>query len=223
MAHLDLLSDPHASIRTLGARHLYRRIGKRALDLTLTVILLPALLPIIAVLVLLVRRDGSAGLFAHTRVGRHGQTFACWKIRTMLPDAEARLEHHLNTDPVARAEWHRTQKLENDPRITRLGHLLRRTSLDELPQIWNVLRGDMSFVGPRPVTLPELERYGPHSHVYLSLKPGITGLWQVTARANGCYTQRLHLDQTYEQRISLLQDLGLIARTALVVVRPTGR
>jgi len=223
MAHLDILSvaqqSPHAPARL----RLYKRSGKRALDLGLALLLLPLILPLVVVLCVLARQRGASALFAHTRIGQGGKPFVCWKIRTMQPDAEARLAAHLDADPAARREWERTQKLANDPRITPLGRVLRRTSLDELPQIWNVLRGDMSLVGPRPVTAPELARYGHNSHIYLDLKPGVTGLWQVTARADGCYAQRLHLDQLYAQRIGLLQDLKLIARTALVILRPTGR
>lgn len=221
MAHLDILSVAQQSPRARA--RLYKRSGKRALDLGLALLLLPVILPLVVVLCVLARQRGASALFAHTRIGQGGKPFACWKIRTMQPDAEARLAAHLDADPAARREWERTQKLANDPRITPLGRVLRRTSLDELPQIWNVLRGDMSLVGPRPVTAPELARYGHNCHIYLDLKPGVTGLWQVTARADGCYAQRLQLDQLYAQRIGLLQDLKLIARTALVILRPTGR
>ncbi|MEM8654411.1 MAG: sugar transferase [Pseudomonadota bacterium] len=223
MAHLDLQSSPHLIHKGPLARRYYARYGKRALDLILALTLLPILAPLIALLWGVVRLDGGLGLFSHTRIGQHGRRFACWKLRTMVPDAEARLRHYLDTDPHAAAEWAATQKLTQDPRVTRLGRLLRRTSLDELPQIWNVLRGDMSLVGPRPVTAPELDRYGPQAPLYLSLKPGVTGLWQVMGRANGCYAERLQLDQTYALRLGLWQDLSLISRTALVLVRPTGR
>ena len=141
----------------------------------------------------------------------------------MVPDAEARLAAHLATHSDAAREWARTQKLTDDPRITRLGGVLRRTSLDELPQIWNVLWGDMSLVGPRPVTLGELDRYGAQRAAYLRMRPGVTGLWQVKGRGNGCYAERLTLDQTYAETLSLPLDLRLILRTALVLFRPTGR
>lgn len=189
----------------------------------LGLLLLPFLLPIIGVLCWIVRRDGAPGLFLHTRIGREGRPFSCFKIRTMLPDAEELLAEHLASNQTAAEEWQRTQKLTNDPRTTPIGRILRKTSLDELPQIWNVLRGDMSFVGPRPITQNELARYGLYAPQYLSLKPGITGHWQVYGRENGCYTERLRLDTAYAQKITLALDLSLIVRTALLLFIPSGR
>lgn len=223
MAHLDYRSNTRTPSLFTRRGAAYAAFGKRIVDLSIAVLLLPVLIPLIAVLCALCARTGSFGLFAHQRVGQHGVPFTCWKIRTMVPDAEQRLRDHLAADPVAAAEWARTQKLTRDPRVTALGRVLRRTSLDELPQIWNVLRGDMSLVGPRPITAPELDRYGPHAQTYLSLKPGVTGLWQVAGRANGCYDERLQMDQTYAQTMGLFGDLSLIAQTAVVVIRPTGR
>jgi lipopolysaccharide/colanic/teichoic acid biosynthesis glycosyltransferase len=223
MAHLDFSPTTFSPTCTAGTPRGYARFGKRMLDLVLAAALLPVLAPLIAVLCLLARRDGAPGLFSHSRVGQHGRAFTCWKIRTMVPDAQAQLAHHLSTDPSAAAEWARSQKLTNDPRVTRLGRFLRRTSLDELPQIWNVLRGDMSFVGPRPITEGELARFGLHAQTYLSLKPGVTGVWQVRGRSNGCYEERLRMDQSYALRISLWRDLFLILCTAFLVVWPTGR
>ena len=222
MAHFDSFSA-HPSPADRAPRPIYERLGKRALDIALSLILLPSLLPLIVLLWALARRDGGPGFYAHKRIGRHGRVFWCWKIRTMVPDAEARLAAHLSGHPDAAREWARTQKLTDDPRITRLGGVLRRTSLDELPQIWNVLRGDMSFVGPRPVTLSELDRYGAQRTVYLRLRPGVTGLWQVNGRGNGCYAERLSLDRAYSDGVSLSVDLRLILRTVLVLFWPTGR
>lgn len=222
MAHFDSFSAHH-SPADLARRPIYERLGKRLLDIALSLILLPILLPLILLLWVLARRDGGPGFYAHTRIGRHGRRFKCWKIRTMILDADVRLAAHLATDPHAAREWERAQKLTNDPRITRLGRVLRRTSLDELPQIWNVLLGEMSLVGPRPVTLAELDRYGAQRASYLRMRPGITGLWQVKGRGNGCYTERLALDQAYAQTQSLPLDLRLILRTALVLFWPTGR
>lgn len=226
MKHEDFssLSATHVSvIPSLKDKKLYRRYFKRTFDFLFAVALLPVLLPVIAVLYVLTRIQGGPGFFAHERVGQHGKTFKCLKIRTMVPDAEARLEAFLAENPEAKEEWDRTQKLVDDPRVTAVGRFLRRTSLDELPQLWNVLRGQMSFVGPRPVTAPELVRYGLHKRAYLSLKPGITGVWQVEGRSNGCYEERLKMDQSYMKKIGFLYDLRLIVRTALVVVSPTGR
>ena len=220
MSNLDITSI-HA--RPRADRTLYALYGKRALDLILALLLLPLIAPLILALWALTRSDGHAGLYAHRRVGRDGKPFLCWKLCTMVPNADKLLAHHLATNPAHAREWTRTQKLTNDPRVTPLGRFLRRTSLDELPQIWNVIRGDMSFVGPRPVTEGELDRYGLHRHIYLSMKPGVTGLWQIFGRSDGCYDERLRLDRRYADAIGLLADLALILRTALVVVRPTGR
>lgn len=201
----------------------YELWGKRAFDLALALFLLPILAPIIAVLLLLVRDRGAPAIFKHVRVGQNGRLFKCFKIRTMVPDAEAKLKGYLDQNPEAAAEWAKTQKLTNDPRVTPVGKFLRKTSLDELPQIWNVLRGDMSFVGPRPVTEPELERYGLSKRIYLRMKPGITGLWQVRGRSNGDYGERCRLDRIYSLRMGLGLDIALIAKTAGVVIHPTGR
>ena len=158
----------------------YATYLKRPLDVVLALAMLPILVPVIAFLWLMVRRDGGNGFFGHTRVGRDGKTFKCWKLRSMVVDAEASLVSHLRTNPAAAAEWASDHKLVNDPRITRIGAFLRKSSLDELPQIWNVLKGEMSFVGPRPVVADELTRYGASKWAYLQSRPGITGLWQVS-------------------------------------------
>jgi lipopolysaccharide/colanic/teichoic acid biosynthesis glycosyltransferase len=141
----------------------------------------------------------------------------------MVPDAAERLTAHLAANPEAAAEWEANHKLVDDPRITPLGEFLRRTSLDELPQLWNVLTGEMSFVGPRPVTEEELEKYGAARGAYCRMRPGITGLWQVSGRNEVTYGERVQLDLDYLASISLLRDLKIILRTGLVVVFPTGR
>lgn len=166
--------------------------------------------------------DGGPGFFGHERVGQDGTRFKCWKIRSMVFDANERLSALLASDPEARAEWERDHKLVNDPRITRFGRFIRRTSLDELPQIVNVLAGDMSFVGPRPVVEEELERYGEARSAYLAMKPGITGLWQVSGRNSIEYSERVALDVQYRDEMSFLRDASLIALTARCVVSPTG-
>jgi lipopolysaccharide/colanic/teichoic acid biosynthesis glycosyltransferase len=222
MAHIEIAASPKvAEERTRNG--LYTSKGKRILDILLACFLLPVVAPVVAGLCVLVRFDGGPGLYAHTRVGRNGKLFRCWKIRSMRQDADYLLAAYLASDPHAAAEWDRTQKLQSDPRITRVGRVLRRTSLDELPQIWNVLCGEMSFVGPRPVTAEELSRYGALQTAYLSMRPGITGLWQVRGRENGCYDERLAMDSSYAASVSLVQDLILICQTASVLVRPTGR
>lgn len=204
-------------------RGLYAGFGKRALDIALALLMLPLLAPIIALLWLAVRRDGGPGFYGHRRIGRHGRSFRCWKLRSMVPDADARLARTLAGDPAAAVEWARAFKLRRDPRITPVGHVLRRFSLDELPQIWNVLRGEMSFVGPRPITAGELAFYAGDRQTYLAQTPGITGLWQIEGRQDGCYRRRVALDRRYRSEQSLLLDLRLIWRTAGLVLAPTGR
>ena len=208
---------------TADHHRFYTRYGKRLFDLVFALVLLPLLLPVIACLIALARCDGGQGLFGHTRIGRNGTPFRCWKIRTMVPDADQRLVELLRNDPIAALEWARARKLENDPRTTRLGRFLRRTSLDELPQIFNVLRGEMSFVGPRPITAGELAFYEGDTKSYLSQTPGVTGLWQVKGRHDGCYEARVALDRKYRHKMCFSVDLLLILQTASLVLLPTGR
>lgn len=208
---------------TAPKKSFYQSWGKRALDVTLALLLLPAIAPVILVLWLIVRCEGTSGFFGHRRIGQNGIAFRCWKIRTMVPEAEIKLASYLEVNRAAAAEWAETQKLTKDPRTTRLGRFLRRTRLDELPQIWNVLRGEMSFVGPRPVTEPELARYGRFQHIYLEMKPGITGIWQVQGRSDGDYEERVRMDRRYAFLRSAPFDLYLIAMTGLVVLKMTGR
>lgn len=198
----------------------YARGGKRLLDLVLVLLALPAAAPLIGLFALLARSDGGPALYAHDRVGRGGRLFRCWKIRTMVPDADARLEAHLAASPEARAEWERDQKLRDDPRVTRFGAFLRSTSLDELPQVWNVLIGDMSLVGPRPFTPDQTHLYQGRS--YFSLRPGLTGPWQVGDRNDCSFAARAVHDARYARELSLGLDLGILLRTVRVVVRRTG-
>jgi exopolysaccharide production protein ExoY len=197
--------------------------AKRLFDLAVTLMALPVTAVIIAMLYLLTRLDGGPGFFGHVRVGRHDQDFRCWKIRTMVPDAEAVLKTYLAQNPAAAEEWARDFKLTDDPRVTRLGRFLRASSLDELPQIWNVLRGEMSLVGPRPITRSEMARYAGREWCYLSVKPGITGMWQVSGRNDVSYDTRVQLDMQYLRAPSMRQDLGIILRTCAVVLTRTGR
>lgn len=205
-----------------NAQSIYNRFFKRWLDVVLAVVLLPLLLPVIAVLFVLVRRDGGPGIYGHQRLGRGGQPFVCYKLRTMAVNAEALLEDLLARDPEARREWDDSHKLKDDPRVTRLGRFLRRTSLDELPQLFNVLKGDMSLVGPRPIVRDELARYGSAAWAYLELRPGITGKWQVSGRNDVTYEERVELDLRYNREVGLVCDLSILARTAKVLLFPTG-
>lgn len=161
-------------------------------------------------------------LFAHQRVGQGGQAFRCLKFRSMTVDADARLARLLESDPAARTEWAETQKLRRDPRITPIGRFLRRSCLDELPQLVNVLRGDMSLVGPRPITAAEAARYGRHFPVYCSLKPGITGLWQVKREDCTSYRRRIAFDLAYARSRSLALNLGILLLTVPSVLRGHG-
>jgi exopolysaccharide production protein ExoY len=206
-----------------GPGGFYANWGKRLCDLVLIAIFAPAFLLLILPLSMLVMRDGGQPFFGHPRIGRNGKPFRCWKIRSMVSDAPSRLERYLAANPEAKAEWDANFKLENDPRITRLGNFLRRSSLDELPQLWNILRGEMSWVGPRPVTEAELLFYGTAAADYRAMRPGLTGLWQVSGRNDISYAERVALDVTYGQRCSLWMDLKVIAKTVLAVLARTGR
>ncbi len=166
----------------------------------------------------LLRCEGGPIIFRHRRVGRDGKPFDCLKFRSMVPDADRVLRELLERHPELKAEWLRDHKLRDDPRITAAGRFLRRTSLDELPQLWNVIRGEMSLVGPRPIVHEELLRYGRCASKYLSARPGITGLWQVTGRSNTDYRRRVVLDVYYIRRQSLLLDLYILAKTTRVVL-----
>ena len=206
--------------RVRSARYLSK--GKRALDVIGVLALAPIAAPLIGALWCAVRLDGGAGFFGHERVGQDGRAFHCWKLRTMVPDARARLRDHLRHDPAAAREWAQTYKLRNDPRVTRLGRFLRKSSLDELPQLWNVLRGEMSLVGPRPVPRAELLEYAGFERAYYAMRPGITGLWQVSGRNSVTYADRVQMDMTYARKASLLMDLRILGRTIGVVLRRTG-
>ncbi len=169
--------------------------------------------------------DGGPVFFSHRRVGRGGRTFGCLKFRSMRPDADRHLAELLARDPAARAEWQAARKLRQDPRVTPFGRVLRATSLDELPQLINVLRGDMSLVGPRPVVQEELDQhYAPAAAAadYLSVRPGITGPWQVSGRSDMEYRERVALDAAYARNPSLRKDLALLAHTVVVVLRRQG-
>ncbi len=192
--------------------------AKRALDVVAAITLLLLLSPLLCVIGLLVMRDGGPCVYRHARIGKNGKMFACLKFRSMVPDADAALARHLATDPEARAEWERDFKLRHDIRITRLGRFIRHTSLDELPQLWNVLRGDMSLVGPRPIVEKELERYGDAAACYMRVRPGITGLWQVSGRNDTGYERRVSLDVSYVRNWTLSGDLLILFRTIGVVL-----
>jgi lipopolysaccharide/colanic/teichoic acid biosynthesis glycosyltransferase len=213
-----VLAPPHAAWRN-GARPML----KRALDVLAAGGLLLVLAPVMLLLAWLVRQDGGAAFYAHRRVGRGGHSFGCLKFRSMVGDSQARLDALLASDADARTEWAATHKLRHDPRVTRVGRFLRATSLDELPQLLNVLRGEMSLVGPRPVTQAELDQfYGAAAAHYISVRPGITGLWQVSGRSDTSYAQRVALDVAYVMTPSLWQDIRILLRTPIAVLSRRG-
>jgi Undecaprenyl-phosphate galactose phosphotransferase WbaP len=196
---------------------------KRTLDVLGAGAILLVLSPLFLVLASLTRRDGGPAFYAHTRIGQGGRGFGCLKFRSMVTDSQARLDALLAADPAARAEWEATRKLKNDPRVTAVGRFLRKTSLDELPQLINVLRGEMSLVGPRPVVAAELSTYyGAAAAHYMSVRPGITGLWQVSGRSDTSYAQRVALDVAYATKPSLWQDIKILLRTPMVVLARRG-
>jgi lipopolysaccharide/colanic/teichoic acid biosynthesis glycosyltransferase len=202
------------------SERLYSRVFKRVLDVTLVLLALPIVLPAIAVIAVLMSLDGHSPFYTQKRLGLGGRVFTLWKIRTMVPDADARLAAHLAQDEAARHEWNAYQKLAADPRITPLGHFMRKSSLDELPQLWNVLKGDMSLVGPRPM-IPEQRSLYP-GQAYFLLRPGLTGLWQVSDRNTSTFAQRAEFDTTYHRKLSFATDLRVLVATVGVVLRGTG-
>jgi len=191
--------------------------GKRVFDVVLASTLIVVLAPVMLAITLIIWLNGRSPVFGHTRVGKSGQLFRCYKFRTMVPDADVRLANLLFTRPDLEQEWKEEFKLKSDPRVTSIGAFLRKTSLDELPQLFNVLKGEMSLVGPRPVIVQELEKYGDKVKHYLSVKPGITGLWQVGGRNNLSYEQRVALDVNYVENHSLLIDIIILFKTIFAV------
>ena len=195
----------------------------RLLDVTIALCVIIFALPLLVMIALSVMaQDRGPAVFAHERIGRDGRTFRCLKFRSMVRDAEQRLNDLLERDPQARAEWARDHKLRRDPRITRVGDFLRKSSLDELPQLFNVLRGEMSIVGPRPIVAAEVARYGRHFDKYCAVKPGITGLWQVSGRNDVSYRRRVAMDCIYARRKSLAWDIKLLFLTVPAVLFASG-
>lgn len=195
------------------------RLVKRVMDLGLVVVFALPLFFLVALLGLLIRLDSPGSLFyGHSRLGLNGNRFKAWKFRSMVQNADRRLAEYLEHHPELREEWERDQKLKNDPRVTRVGRFLRKTSLDELPQLWNVLRGEMSLVGPRPIVEEEVKRYGPLFALYTKVRPGLTGLWQVSGRNDTTYAERVAMDAYYVRNWSPWLDLYILARTVWVVL-----
>jgi lipopolysaccharide/colanic/teichoic acid biosynthesis glycosyltransferase len=224
----NLTADPKYALNGIGQRTVnfnffYSGFGKRVVDIALSLLILPVLVPAMIGIWILVRLDGGKATFKQSRVGRNGRIFTCYKFRSMVPDAEAALTRLCEQDPKVAQEWADHQKLRNDTRVTKIGAFIRKTSLDELPQIINVLLGDMSLVGPRPFLPSQKCIYdGLGGKAYYQLRPGITGLWQIMSRDDTTFAARVHFDEAYANHLTMSGDLSLILQTAKVVVRHTG-
>ena len=196
--------------------------SKRLLDLFGALVLIVLTAPLMLIISLLIRLDGGPAIFRHRRIGLRGKTFPCLKFRTMHIRAREMLAQHLAANPEAQAEWAASFKLKSDPRVTRLGRFLRKTSLDELPQLWNVLRGEMSLIGPRPIVSQEVAKYGVGFALYAQVLPGLTGLWQVSGRNDTYFSRRVDLDCQYIRNWTVALDLKILLKTAGVVARGRG-
>lgn len=205
---------------TEPATGLYRGMFKRVLDTALIVVTLPLVLPLILTLAMIVALDGSNPFYSQKRIGKNGRIFRMWKLRSMVSDADDVLETYLAADPRMRAEWDSKQKLMNDPRVTTVGRFLRKTSIDELPQLFNVLRGEMSLVGPRPMMVEQQKLYPGRD--YYDLLPGVTGFWQISDRNNTSFADRAFYDARYNTKLSFKTDVQTLAATVQVVLRGTG-
>jgi Undecaprenyl-phosphate galactose phosphotransferase WbaP len=204
-------------------KSLPNRFVKRLFDITVSILAMPLLLPLIGIIGAAIRLETPGpAIYAHDRIGKNGETFRCYKFRTMQKDAEERLKEILGNDREVRTEWEKNWKLKDDPRITKIGSFLRKTSLDELPQVFNVIKGEMSLVGPRPYLMRELNIVKQQLQVICSTKPGITGLWQVSGRSDTGYEHRVKLDAWYVMNWSLWFDIAIIFKTIRVVAKMEG-
>ncbi|ALI56707.1 sugar transferase [Celeribacter marinus] len=220
---MTFFNEPVAVHRRM-TRSLYRLGGKRLFDILFVIVIAPIVVPLVILFALIVRRDSGPAFFSQTRVGKGGVPFTCYKLRTMVVDAEHVLAAHCAGDPLVRAQWEAYQKLTDDPRITCFGRILRATSLDELPQFWNVLRGDMSLIGPRPFTVDQEPLYSnSRASAYYRLRPGISGAWQVSSRNSVTFAERLAFDEEYDATLSVSEDLKVLLKTVAVVLRHQGQ
>ena len=213
-------STPVAGGRSITHSGFYRDYVKRPADLLAIIVALPIVVPFMAIIALLISLDGYSPFFRQERVGKDGRRFVMWKFRTMVPDAEEILQRHLDNDTHAQLEWKSKQKLSSDPRVTPMGKVLRRTSLDELPQLLNVFKGDMSLIGPRPM-MPCQQALYP-GHAYYHLRPGMTGSWQVSERHTSDFAERAMYDDAYDAQLSMATDADILVKTISVVFRGTG-
>ena len=215
-----MASAPTGPVHVPRRHGLYRNYIKRLFDIAAVLASSIIVLPVVLVLAMIVATDGSSPFYWNDRVGKGGRTFRMLKLRTMVPNADAMLQEYLDRNAEARLEWDSTQKLKTDPRITRIGRILRKTSIDELPQLWNVLIGDMSLVGPRPMMPNQRSLY--HGLAYYALRPGVTGPWQISDRNESAFSKRAEFDSQYDATVSLGVDLRILFATVAVVFRGTG-
>ena len=201
-----------------GRGRVIERAPKRLFDFTVAASCLFLLMPLFVLVAILVWAvDGGSPFYSHRRLGRGGKTFGCLKFRSMRLNGDAILSRHLAENPAAMAEWTQSRKLKDDPRVTVIGHVLRKTSLDELPQLINILRGEMSLVGPRPIVEAEVEKYGDAAAAYFAVRPGLTGAWQISGRSDTTYAERVRLDRDYVASRSFTGDIVIILRTVPAV------
>lgn len=215
--------DKSPAVDTFASRQrisIYRDFFKSAFDTLLILAAAPFIVPFVAFMAFLVALDGHNPFYSQIRIGKGGRHFRIWKIRTMVPNADAKLESHLASCDKARDEWNTTQKLKVDPRITPVGRVLRKLSIDELPQLWNVLNGTMSLVGPRPMMVNQQNEYS--GRAYYRLRPGITGFWQVLGRNETAFADRVKYDEAYDRKVSFKTDIKVLIMTVGVVMKGTG-
>ncbi|MDO6512024.1 sugar transferase [Celeribacter halophilus] len=214
---------PEISQDAMSKFSFYRNIGKRSFDVIFLLMVSSFVVPVILILAVLVKLDGGPAFYAQRRVGRNGKIFQFYKLRSMHVNADELLVKLCRENPEIAAEWETYQKLRHDPRITKIGHFIRKTSLDELPQLLNIFKGDMSFVGPRPFMPSQQMLYeGARGSAYFQMRPGLTGPWQVSGRGESSFAARVRYDNFYHRKLSFLTDMSLILRTFTVVLKSTG-
>jgi len=222
-SNLDLQSDALIGARILERPFIPKNQAARVLDIGLILLAAPYIILAFLLITILIRLDSAGPVFyRQARIGRFGRRFHVYKFRTMVQNADQLLQTYLDRSPELKAEWLATHKLKKDPRVTRVGAVLRKTSLDELPQVWNILIGEMSLIGPRPIVDAEVEKYGHCFELYKQVRPGLTGLWQVSGRSDTSYKRRVELDEYYILHRSLKLDLQILWKTVFVVLRKDG-
>lgn len=210
----SVVLDVNARAQSVAVRAVRRHeFGKRTIDIAVALAAIVLLSPLLVCVALLIKGSGTPAIFSHRRVGRRGQPFPCYKFRSMVANSDIVLAEYLAANPEAAEEWRLKRKLKSDPRVTRLGRVLRESSVDELPQLFNILRGDMSFVGPRPIMFEELAQYGRSARDYFAVRPGLTGLWQISGRGTLNFDERVECDRQYLRNRTLFYDMTIIMRT----------